>query len=63
MIRCNGYLNVLIAKLFLKSVKKSYDKCNIELEEQRKLELKLKVEQNKAKEIAAKEAEDAEKDQ
>ena len=49
LVRCNGYLNVLIAKLLLKSVKDSYGKHNIELEEQRKLELKLKAEQNKAK--------------
>ena len=46
------------AKLLLKPVKDSYDKYNIELEEQRKLELKLKAEQNKIKEIVAKEAED-----
>ena len=48
-----------ITKLLLKYVKDSYDKYNIELEEQRKLELKLKAEQNKIKEIVAKEAEDA----
>ena len=36
-------------------------KYNIELEKQRKLELKLKTEQNKVKEIAAKEAKDPEK--
>ena len=59
LIRCNRYLNVSITKLLLKYVKDSYDKYNIELEEQRKLELKLKAEQNKIKEIVAKEAEDA----
>ena len=37
--------------LLLKSVKDSYDECNIELEEQRKLELKLKAEQNKVKKL------------
>lgn len=36
-------------------------KYNIELEEQRKLELKLKAEQNKAKETSVKEAEDEKK--
>ena len=61
MVRCNSYLNVSVTKLILKSVKDFCDKYNIELEEQRKLELKLKAELNKVKKIAAKETEDANK--
>ena len=61
LVRCNSYLNVSITKLILKSVKDFCDKYNIELEEQRKLELKLKAELNKVKKIAAKETEDANK--
>ena len=40
MIGWNGYLDVPIIKQLLKSVKNSYDKYDIELEKQRKLELK-----------------------
>ena len=61
LVRCNSYLNVSITKLILKPVKDFCDKYNIELEEQRKLELKLKAELNKVKKIAAKETEDANK--
>ena len=43
-----------ITKLLLKSVKYSDDIYNIELEEQGKLELKLKVEQNKVKKLQPK---------
>ena len=42
---------VPVTKLLLKSVRDSYDIYNIDLEEQRKLELKLKAEQNKVKKI------------
>ena len=45
-----------IRKLLVRSAKDSYGNYNIELKEQRKLELMLKAEQNKVKEIAAKEA-------
>ena len=44
-------LFVPVTKLLLKSVRDSYDIYNIDLEEQRKLELKLKAEQNKLKKI------------
>lgn len=44
-------LFVPVTKLLLKSVRDSYDIYNIDLEEQRKLELKLKAEQNKVKKI------------
>ena len=40
LIGWNGYLDVPIIKQLLKSVKNSYDKYDIELEKQRKLELK-----------------------
>ena len=43
-------------KTISKICQDSYGNYNIELEEQRKLELMLKAEQNKVKEIAAKEA-------
>ena len=45
-----------IRKLLVRSAKILMVINNIELEEQRKLELMLKAEQNKVKEIAAKEA-------
>ena len=55
LFKCTCYRTII------KICKDSYKKYNIELEQQRKLELKLKPEQNKVKEIATKEAEDAEK--
>ena len=50
---------VPVTKLLLKSVRDSYDIYNIDLEEQRKLELKLKAEQSKKN--SAKETRDAKK--
>ena len=50
LCKCTCYRTII------KICKDSYKKYNIELEEQRKLELKLKPEQNKVKEIATKEA-------
>lgn len=55
LFKCTYY------KTIIKICKDSYDKYNIELEEQRKLELKLEPEQNKVKEIATKEVEEVNK--
>ena len=52
-------LFVPVTKLLLKSVRDSYDIYNIDPEEQRKLELKLKAEQSKKN--SAKETRDAKK--